>query len=72
MSTTDSKGSRCIMFLFISAMAFCGISGCRGTGVGSLTPPTGPAPAISSLSPSSATAGGPSFTLTINGSNFAG
>lgn len=29
-----------------------------------------PAPAISSLSPSSAAAGGPAFTLTVNGSNF--
>jgi Putative Ig domain len=30
-----------------------------------------PAPAISSLSPSAATAGGPAFTLTVNGSGFA-
>jgi hypothetical protein len=29
-----------------------------------------PVPAISSISPSSATAGGPGFTLTVNGSNF--
>lgn len=71
MSTTDGKGSRCLLFLLTSAMAFCGISGCKLTGSGLLTPPTGPAPAISSLSPSSATAGGPSFTLTINGSSFA-
>ncbi|HEV8130970.1 MAG TPA: SBBP repeat-containing protein, partial [Acidobacteriota bacterium] len=31
---------------------------------------TFPIPAIASLSPSSATAGGPAFTLTVNGSNF--
>lgn len=31
---------------------------------------TGPAPAITSLSPATAPAGGPDFTLTINGSNF--
>src|SRR4030095_8204309 len=31
---------------------------------------TAPAPALTSLSPSSATAGGPAFTLTVNGSNF--
>jgi hypothetical protein len=30
-----------------------------------------PAPALSSISPSNATAGGPAFTLTVNGSNFA-
>ena len=29
-----------------------------------------PPPTISSLSPASATAGGPAFTLTVNGSNF--
>ncbi len=29
-----------------------------------------PVPAISSISPGSATAGGPAFTLTVNGSNF--
>lgn len=35
-------------------------------------PPPGPAtaPALTSLSPSNATAGGPAFTLTVNGSNF--
>ncbi len=70
MSTTDSKGSRCLLFLLTSTMAFCGVSGCKGSGAGLLSPPNVPAPAISSLSPSSATAGGPSFTLTINGSNF--
>jgi uncharacterized repeat protein (TIGR01451 family) len=31
-----------------------------------------PVPAISSISPSSATAGGTAFTLTVNGSNFSG
>jgi hypothetical protein len=33
-------------------------------------PPPAPVPSLSSLSPSSATAGGPAFTLTVNGSNF--
>lgn len=32
----------------------------------------GAVPAISQLSPNSATAGGPAFTMTINGSNFGG
>ena len=35
-----------------------------------LTAASGTGPALTSLSPSSATAGGPAFTLTINGSNF--
>ncbi len=48
-----------------------GMVGCGG---GSATPPPPappPAPTISSISPSSATAGGAAFTLTVNGSNFA-
>jgi hypothetical protein len=37
------------------------------------TPPTaGTVPAIAALSPSSATAGGPAFNLTVNGTNFGG
>lgn len=36
---------------------------------GTLNPP--PAPVITSLSPNSAVAGGPTFTLTVNGSSFA-
>ena len=36
------------------------------------TPPTaGTVPAIAQLSPASTTAGGPDFTMTVNGSNFA-
>src|SRR5262249_59521668 len=31
---------------------------------------TNPVPSLTSISPSSATAGGPGFTLTVNGSNF--
>ena len=33
-------------------------------------PPPGPAPVISSISPTSATAGGAAFTLTVNGGHF--
>jgi hypothetical protein len=51
-----------------------GLSGCRmGGPSGPLfgpPPPPPPAASISSLSPTSATAGGPGFTLTVNGSNF--
>jgi len=43
------------------------ITGCGG---GSAAPPP-PAPTISSISPTSAAAGSPAFTLTVNGSNFA-
>jgi hypothetical protein len=42
----------------------CGYSKPSGTGTGSM-------PAISQLSPGSATAGDPAFTLTVTGTNFA-
>ena len=49
-----------------------GLSACGGGGGSSFGGPipTGPTPSISSLSPSSVTAGDPGFTLTVNGSNF--
>ena len=40
------------------------------SGTATPPPPPAPAPALASLSPSSATAGGPAFTLTVDGSNF--
>ena len=42
----------------------------NGTGTGPLTLTIGATPTISSLSPTCATAGGPQFTLTVNGTNF--
>ncbi len=42
----------------------------NGTGTGLLTLTIGATPTISSLSPTCATAGGPQFTLTVNGTNF--
>jgi alpha-D-ribose 1-methylphosphonate 5-triphosphate synthase subunit PhnH len=38
--------------------------------LGGAPPTTPPAPALSSLAPNTATAGGPAFTLTVNGTNF--
>lgn len=69
MSLTDGKSSRCLLLLLTGAMAFCVISGCNGPGASLETSLT--TPSLTSLSPSSATTGGPSFTLTINGANFA-
>src|SRR5437879_4635081 len=46
--------------------------GCGGYGSSSMAAPQpGVVPAIAGLSPSSANAGGPGFTLTVNGSRFA-
>jgi hypothetical protein len=39
-------------------------------GVVTITPSLNPVPALTSLSPNSTTAGGPAFTLTVNGTNF--
>ena len=46
------------------------LAACGGGGGGSSSPPPNPVPSISSISPSSVTAGGAAFTLTVNGSNF--
>ena len=49
--------------------AACGGGGSAGSGSGSSSPPN-PVPNIVSLNPSSATAGGTGFALTITGENF--
>ena len=47
------------------------VSGTSGTSATmTFTINNGPAPSVSSLSPTTATAGGPAFTLTVNGTNF--
>jgi hypothetical protein len=52
--------------------AVVGLSNCGGSSSSTSTPPPppNPVPSISLLSPSSASTGGPAFTLTVNGSNF--
>jgi 6-phosphogluconolactonase (cycloisomerase 2 family) len=62
---------RMLVILGIVSLAF--LAGCGG---GTSTAPTmknqvpPPTPTMNSLSPSSATVGGPAFTLAVNGSNF--
>ena len=46
----------------------CFFTGCGGSG--SSAPPPNPIPTISSVTPTSATRGGPAFPLTVNGENF--
>lgn len=65
-----SHGSaQCILCSLFLLCAFSLLPGCGsgGSGSGGITTPI---PTVSSLSPSSATPGGSSFTLTVNGSNF--
>ena len=59
------KTASAISILFLIALTVaCGYSA-------KASPPVaGSVPAISQLSPNSASAGGPSFTMTVNGNNF--
>jgi hypothetical protein len=60
--------SRC-PFIFLLAI-LAGASACRPGITFGPPPPPGAAPVISSISPTSATAGGAAFALTVNGSHF--
>jgi hypothetical protein len=59
--------SRFLVCAFASVVAF--ESGC-GSGSGSAGPPPNPVPAITTIDPTTAVRGGPSFPLTVNGSNL--
>ncbi len=54
----------CVLLLAINAIG-CGGYSSKGSGTMAAAAPT-----ITQLMPNSATAGGPAFTLTVNGSNF--
>lgn len=56
----------------LSALGLLWWANCGGGNGGSTPPPpqNNPVPSISTVSPASAAAGGPSFTLTVNGSGF--
>jgi len=45
-------------------------AGCGGGGGSTSPTPSNPVPSITSIEPTSASAGGPAFTLTVNGSGF--
>jgi len=53
----------------VSCLCCAWIAACRG-GSSYSPPPNNPTPSLSSLSPTSTTAGGAAFTLTVTGSNF--
>jgi trimeric autotransporter adhesin len=60
------------LFCYVYFTSLAGLSACGGgtSGPALTPPPASSPPSISSISPSSATAGGSAFTLTVNGSNF--
>jgi hypothetical protein len=55
-----------LALLIVAGLAGCG-GGSSGTGA---PPPSNPVPSITSIAPTSITAGGSAFTLTVNGSSF--
>jgi 6-phosphogluconolactonase len=68
---SQAVGLRMLVILGIVSLAF--LAGCGGgtstaSTIKNQVPP--PTPTMNSLSPSSATVGGPAFTLAVNGSNF--
>lgn len=59
--------------VLLQTLVIAGAVGCGGGGSNSVTtnsPPPNPSPTISTISPSSTTAGGSAFALTVNGSGF--
>jgi hypothetical protein len=58
------------LFVFVALTAFIALTLACGYSSKTTPPVAGVMPAISQLNPDSATAGGATFTLTVNGSNF--
>jgi len=67
----NRTGTLQVFFALLSIASVVLMLGCGGANSGSPPPPAPSAvPTVSSISPSSVTAGGAAFTLTVNGSNF--
>src|SRR5271166_3370121 len=64
------RGSTLLLTCFFSMVVLAGCAGGGSGGSGGGQQTNNPEPQILSFSPSSAVAGGPAFTLTINGENF--
>src|SRR5262249_11050495 len=75
LSPSFGQGRRSVSNLILSSLVIALALRLIACGGGSSSPPPPPPPppppSISSLSPSSASAGAADFTLTVNGSNFA-
>src|SRR5215468_10904422 len=66
-----SSGQTKIVGLALGLAVAVFLAGCGGGGSGAPAPtPTPAPPTITSVSPSSVTAGSPGFTLTVNGANY--
>ncbi len=64
------KNNRYLAPIVVAGILIASCVGCGGGSSSPPPPPPNPTPAISTISPTSATAGGSAFTLTVNGSNF--
>jgi trimeric autotransporter adhesin len=68
MNSKTFSRARCALLLFF---ALSGLASCGGSSsTEHLPPPPNLTPTVTSISPTSATAGSPSFTLTLTGTNF--
>ena len=67
---TDLQAAGTAQVTVVSPAPGGGTSAARTFTIGNVTPPSNPVPAVSSLAPASAVAGGGAITLTVNGSNF--
>src|SRR5580704_6741393 len=70
IATVTSGPSRCWRLAILGIVSLVFLAGCGGgsKSLGNQPPP--PTPTITTISPNSAVAGGPAFTLTLNGTNF--
>jgi hypothetical protein len=66
LSTRNISASAALATLFCLAFT----AGCGGGSGGGSSTSSNPAPSVTSLTPSSGTAGGPAFSVTVAGSNF--
>ncbi len=69
-SRSSARPIGAISLFLISMACIAWTVGCGGGSGGSPNPPSNPTPSLSSLTPNTATAGGPALTVTVSGSNF--
>jgi hypothetical protein len=69
-SRSSARPTGAISLFLISMACIAWTAGCGGGSGGSSNPPGNPTPSLSSLTPNTATAGGPALTVTVSGSNF--
>jgi YVTN family beta-propeller protein len=70
IATVTPEPSRCLRLVTLGILSLGFLAGCGGGSKSAGDQPPPPTPTITTISPNSAVAGGPAFSLTINGTNF--